>query len=72
MLVRTPRPGFQFLGSGGQSVAEHTYRMLNIAVVLNRLAAEPAYELPLLKLVLLHDPPEARTDAISQSLMKTK
>jgi len=30
MLQRTPRSGFAFLGSGKQSVAEHTYRMLNM------------------------------------------
>lgn len=67
MLMRTPRSGFQFLGSGSQSVAEHTYRMLNIAFVLNRLVPEPADELHLLKLVLFHDLPEARTGDLTMS-----
>ena len=26
MLKRTPRTGFQFLGSGAESVAEHSFR----------------------------------------------
>lgn len=70
MLMRTPRSGFQFLGSGNQSVAEHTYRMLNIAFVLNRLVAEPADELHLLKLVLFHDLPEARTGDLNYENQK--
>jgi putative hydrolase of HD superfamily len=70
MLMRTPRSGFQFLGSGGQSVAEHTYRMLNIAFVLNRLVAESADELHLLKLVLFHDLPEARTGDLNYENQK--
>lgn len=70
MLMRTPRSGFQFLGSGAQSIAAHTYRMLNIAFVLNRLVAEPADELHLLKLVLFHDLPEARTGDLNYENQK--
>ena len=61
MLNRTPRSGFQFLGSGGQSVAEHTHRMLHIAIVLAQMSAEHVDERQLLRLVLFHDLPEART-----------
>lgn len=61
MLARTPRSGFPFLGTGEQSVAAHVYRMLNIAFVLTRLADEPIDELHLMRLVLFHDLPEART-----------
>ncbi len=61
MLARTPRSGFPFLGSGQQSVAEHTYRMLTIAFVLARLTEPPVDELHLLRLVMFHDLPEART-----------
>ncbi|MBI4788822.1 MAG: HD domain-containing protein [Chloroflexi bacterium] len=61
MLNRTPRSGFMFLGSGGQSVAEHMFRMLHIAFVLARMTAEPVDELRLLHLVMFHDLPEART-----------
>lgn len=28
--MRTPRSGFAYLGAGKQSVAEHTFRMLNM------------------------------------------
>lgn len=70
MLMRTPRSGFAFLGTGKQSVAEHTYRMLNIAFVLNRLVAEPADELHLLKQVLFHDLPEARTGDLNYENQK--
>ncbi len=70
MLMRTPRSGFQFLGTGAQSVAAHTYRMLNIAFVLNRLVDEPADELHLLKLILFHDLPEARTSDLNYENQK--
>jgi len=61
MLNRTPRTGFQFLGSARQSVAEHSHRMLHVAFVLARMSAEPVDELRLLHLVMFHDLPEART-----------
>lgn len=61
MLNRTPRSGFQFLGSGEQSVAEHTNRMLHIAIILTQMSEERVDELHLLRLVLFHDLPEART-----------
>lgn len=61
MLNRTPRTGFAFLGSGKQSVSEHTFRMLHIAWLLARISDEPVNELRLLHLVMFHDVPEART-----------
>ncbi len=61
MLNRTPRSGFQFLGTGEQSVAEHTNRMLHVAFMLARMSDEKIDELHLLRLVLFHDLPEART-----------
>ncbi len=61
MLNRTPRTGFQFLGSGEQSVAEHVHRMLHVAMILARISNERIDELHLLYLVLFHDLPEART-----------
>ncbi len=74
MLFRTPRSGFAFLGSGKQSVAEHTFRMLNIAFVLNKLiaarGAEPADELHLFKLVLFHDLPESSTGDLNYQNQK--
>src|SRR4030065_1283661 len=60
MLKKTPRSGFQFLGSGCESVAEHILRTLYIGSVRCRM--EPlADELKVLRLCLVHDLPEART-----------
>ena len=70
MLRYTPRSGFVFLGSGKQSVAEHTFRMLHIAFVLNRLVEEPADELHLFRVVLFHDFPEARTGDLNYENQK--
>ena len=39
MLKRTPRTGFQFLGSGTESVAEHIFRTAIIGYTLARLGA---------------------------------
>jgi len=61
MLNRTPRSGFQFLGSGEQSVAEHMYRMMHVAFLLARMSKDKVDELHLLHLVMFHDLPEART-----------
>jgi putative hydrolase of HD superfamily len=60
MLKKTPRSGFQFLGSGCESVAEHVLRTLFIGYVLCKMEPE-ADELKVLRLCLLHDLPEART-----------
>ena len=61
MLNRTPRSGFAFLGSGEQSVAEHIQRTMHVAFVLARMSGAKIDELRLLRLVLFHDLPEART-----------
>ena len=60
MLKKTPRSGFQFLGSGCESVAEHVLRTLYIGYVLCKMDSE-ADELKVLRLCLVHDLPEART-----------
>jgi putative hydrolase of HD superfamily len=70
MLNHTPRSGFAFLGSGEQSVAEHSYRMLHIAFVLARLADEKVDELHLLHLVMFHDLPEARSSDLNYENQK--
>jgi putative hydrolase of HD superfamily len=60
MLKKTPRSGFQFLGSGCESVAEHVLRVLYVGYVLCKM--DPAAdELKVLRLCLVHDLPEART-----------
>ena len=40
MLKRTPRTGFQFLGSGAESVAEHSFRTSLIGYTLAQLDDE--------------------------------
>jgi putative hydrolase of HD superfamily len=60
MLKETPRSGFQFLGAGRESVAEHVYSTTFIAYVMTQL--EPGIDaLKLVSLCLVHDLPEART-----------
>jgi len=60
MLQKTPRTGFQFLGSGCESVSEHILRTLFIGYALSKL--EPGVdELKVLRICLMHDLPEART-----------
>jgi putative hydrolase of HD superfamily len=60
MLRRTPRTGFQFLGSGNESVAEHTLNTIFIGYTLCKLE-DGVNELRVLKMCLAHDLPEART-----------
>lgn len=60
MLRKTPRSGFQFLGSGSESVAEHVLSTIFIGYALCK--TEPlADEGKVLKLCLFHDLLEART-----------
>jgi putative hydrolase of HD superfamily len=60
MLKRTPRTGFQFLGSGAESVAEHSFRTAIVGYTLARLDGEADVG-RVLQLCLFHDVPEART-----------
>lgn len=60
MLKRTPRTGFQFLGSGAESVAEHSFRTAVIGYTLAQLDGEVDVG-RVLQLCLFHDIPEART-----------
>ncbi|MDD1633541.1 MAG: HD domain-containing protein [Methylococcaceae bacterium] len=60
MLKRTPRSGFQFLGSGAESVAEHTFRTTYIGYALGMLE-QGADTDRIIKMCLFHDLPEART-----------
>ncbi|TFG39041.1 MAG: HD domain-containing protein [Candidatus Aminicenantes bacterium] len=60
MLKRTPRSGWQFLGAGSESVADHVFRVAMIAFVLARM--EDGVDADhVLRLALMHDLPEART-----------
>lgn len=60
MLKRTPRSGFQFLGAGGESVAEHAFRAACIGFVLGGMS-EGIDRPRLLQICLFHDALEART-----------
>ncbi|MGB5219001.1 MAG: HD domain-containing protein [Smithella sp.] len=60
MLSRTPRSGYQFLGSGSESVAEHILRTAFVGYTLCKMY-ESLDELRVLKMCILHDLPEART-----------
>ena len=59
MLRFTPRTGYQFLGSGRENVAEHSFRAAVIGWVLARMAEADAPRTALL--CLFHDLHEART-----------
>jgi putative hydrolases of HD superfamily len=60
MLSKTPRSGYQFLGSGKESVAEHVLRTIFVGYTLCKM--NPALdEFRVLKMCTLHDLPEART-----------
>jgi len=60
MLKRTPRSGFQFLGSGAESVAEHIFRTCYIGYALGKLEQGVNVD-RMIKMCLFHDLPEART-----------
>lgn len=59
LLKRVHRTGYQFLGPGKESVAEHTFGVMCIAWTLAQLAPE-ADQSRLLAMCLVHDLPEAR------------
>ena len=59
MLRRTPRTGYQFLGSGCENVAEHSFRTAVIGFVLAELAGADRGKV--VQLCLLHDLHETRT-----------
>jgi len=60
MLKKTPRTGYQFLGTGKETVAEHSFRTTVIGYILSTFesGAEP---LKTTLMCLFHDLAEART-----------
>ena len=60
MLKKTPRTGYQFLGSGQESVAEHSYRTAVIGYLLSLKEPEADSRKTIL-MCLFHDLHEART-----------
>jgi len=59
MLRKTPRTGYQFLGTGRENVAEHSFRTAVIGLVLAREAGADPQKTTLM--CLFHDLHEART-----------
>lgn len=59
MLRKTPRSGYQFLGTGSENVAEHSFRTAVIGYVLAEMAGADTSRTTLL--CLFHDLHEART-----------
>jgi len=59
MLRKTPRTGYQFLGTGSENVAEHSFRTAVIGHVLARMAGADVARTTYL--CLFHDLHEART-----------
>ncbi len=60
-LAHTPRTGFPFLGTGNQTVAEHTYIAAMIGWLLSHQMEEEVDPARVVFLCLLHDLPESRT-----------
>jgi putative hydrolase of HD superfamily len=63
-LKRTPRSGFNFLGAGKESVAEHTFCTLFIAWVMTKVETG-VDALRLISMCLVHDLPESRIGDIN-------
>lgn len=64
ILSKTPRSGFYFLGSGEQSVSEHTCRVVYIGYVLAALEKK-VDNAKVMKMCLFHDLAEARTSDLN-------
>ena len=60
ILKKIPRSGYQFLGTGGESVADHTFRVAVIAYLLAKSEPETDVQKAVL-MSLFHDFHEART-----------
>ncbi|MCX7823918.1 MAG: HD domain-containing protein [Syntrophobacterales bacterium] len=60
MLKKIQRSGYPFLGSGGESIADHSFRVAIIAHALAIMSNYPDTE-KVVMMALLHDIQEART-----------
>ena len=60
MLKKTPRTGYQFLGSGAESVADHSFRTTILGYVLATMEKGADID-KTVRMCLFHDLPEART-----------
>lgn len=64
LLKKIPRSGFQFLGDGNESVAEHCFLATLIAYVISQLEPDVNAE-KLLSLCLVHDLAESRVGDVN-------
>ena len=64
MHARTPRSGYWYLGSGEQSLAEHSYRAVHIGLALATLAGDVDVG-KVMQMCLLHDLAEGRTSDLN-------
>ncbi len=64
MLAKTPRSGFSFLGSGEQSVAEHSNRTTYIGYVLAEMIEEADVS-KVIQMCMFHDIAEARVSDLN-------
>jgi len=74
ILAHTPRSGFQFLGSGEQSVSEHVFRNVIVGYTLAQMNGK-VDTLKVIKMCLFHDLAEARTSDLNyvhQKYVKTE
>jgi putative hydrolase of HD superfamily len=60
MLKNIPRSGYHFLGTGKESVAEHSFSTVFIAYVMSQMEHD-INALKLIDMCLVHDLPESRT-----------
>ena len=60
MLKKTPRTGYQFLGSGAESVADHSFRTTILGYVLATMEKGADID-KTVRMCLFHDLAEART-----------
>lgn len=63
ILAKTPRSGFHFLGTGGQTVAEHISRTIFVGYTLATLDKADVFKV--MKMCMLHDLGEARTSDLN-------
>lgn len=64
MLAKTPRSGFSFLGSGSQSIAEHSNRVTYIGFALAQMSQDIDLS-KVLQMCMFHDFAEARTSDLN-------
>lgn len=60
MLKKTPRTGYQFLGNGSESVAEHVFRTTVLGFIMAGMTPDADRD-KVVNMCLFHDLPEART-----------